>query len=857
MIPFPRGKARRGILFPAALLGAILLLSCGGGRRLVLHYYRYGGDYEGWNVWAWPAGGTGESFGFGPPDAGGFVTALIPAKGELGVIVRRSAGGNEWAEKDGDTDRFVSGGEVWLVQNDPEVYTEKPDTNEAPILFAAADSPELVTAYLARKPAGYGTFAVYSGERRLAGSSRRGEEDHLLLVELTERITDVSAALTLRDESGVFSPRAVVMRNILDAYYYGGDDLGLTWTESGSVFRVWAPTALSLQVALYDEPLDGDDAAPAALRPMTRGEAGLWSASLPGNLEGKFYLYRAEFSGGRVNWAADPYARAVSANGRRTAIVNLAAAKPPRWRPEWKPPLASVEDTVIYEVHVRDFSIDPDSGMKNRGKFLAFTERGTRNAAGHPTGLDHLTALGITHVHLLPSFDFASVDELAPEDKAPGKGLYNWGYDPQNYNVPEGSYSTDPRNPRSRIIEFKALVQALHDAGIRVVMDVVYNHTYETASFPFELLVPGYFYRTTERGALSNGSGCGNEVASERPMVRKFIVDSCLYWAREYNVDGFRFDLMALIDRATMGELTERVRRQSGETMIIYGEPWGAGPSALPDEEQTGMGAQRGMGIAVFNDRFRTALKGGSDDASRGFATGEPGLEEGILQGLRGSVDTFTDRPGESVNYVTAHDNLNLWDKMALSLGAGDLERDPYGLIRPGEPLLDNGAVRSCLLANGIILTSQGIPFFQAGDEMLRSKRGDPNSYASGDGVNRMLWENASRYREVFDYYAGLIALRRAHPAFTLKRREDLEQIRILHAENLLVGFTIEGRAGGDAWGRICVWYNGAGEAREAALPPGRWYQVVNGRRAGTETLAEISSGSITLEPRSVAVLHD
>ncbi|GHV88420.1 hypothetical protein AGMMS50267_07800 [Spirochaetia bacterium] len=647
--------------------------------------------------------------------------------------------------------------------------------------------------------------------------------------------------------------------------------MGLSYSTGESGFKVWAPTALAVSVALYDDAgkynANGKvtDQETAKLHKMEReSKTGVWSGKIPGNLTGKYYLYRLEFADGRVNWGVDPYAKAVSANGQRGAIVNLADTNPPNWKPAVKPPFSNAfQDAVLYELHVRDFSIDENSGMKHKGKFLAFTERGTKNREGAPTGTDHLVNLGITHVHLLPSFDFASTNELTVDDPASTDPKFNWGYDPQHYNVPEGSYSSDPRNPTARITEFKQMVQSLHNAGIRVVMDVVYNHTYATDGGPFESMVPGYYYRTTGTGSLSNGSGCGNEVASERPMVRKYIIDSCLYWAKEYNVDGFRFDLMALIDTPTMQQLTEAVR-SIDKSIIVYGEPWQAGGSVLSENLQTNIGAQKGLGFAIFNDRIRTAVKGGSDDNTKGFATGQPGMEAGIVKGVLGSVGDITERASESINYVTAHDNLNLWDKVALSFGAKDLAHNPYTLLAGASDIFEVDAVKSALLADGIILTSQGIPFFQAGDEMLRSKFGDHNSYASSDDINRIRWENASKYRELIQYHAGLIKLRKEHPAFRMDSKTDIEQkIAILAGNsgtdgNGVVAFVINGNANGDSWHRVFTAYNGSTAAKTVALPAAPlWYQVVDGRQAGTETLAEISGESVTLPPLSMAVLHD
>jgi pullulanase/glycogen debranching enzyme len=341
-------------------------------------------------------------------------------------------------------------------------------------------------------------------------------------------------------------------------------------------------------------------------------------------------------------------------------------------------------------------------------------------------------------------------------------------------------------------------------------------------------------------------------------MVRKYIIDSCLYWAKEYNVDGFRFDLMGLIDTETMRQLTETLRKDVDRSIIVYGEPWTAGKSTLPAGQQTVTGAQKGLGFAVFNDRLRNAIKGGSDDASRGFATGEPDREAEILRGLRGSVDDFTACANESINYVTAHDNLNLWDKIAFSLGAEDLANAPYSLLENGKPLMEQDAVRASVLANGIIFTSQGIPFFQAGDEMLRTKFGDPNSYASPDEINRIRWENAGKYREVVQYYAGLIRLRKEHPAFRMNSKPDMDAVTVLAAADGAAAFTIDGRAAGDSWRTIYVAYNSGGKPAALELPKTAavWLQVVNAEKAGVETLGGVEK-TVTLPPLSMTVLHD
>lgn len=669
---------------------------------------------------------------------------------------------------------------------------------------------------------------------------------------------------------------------------YEGKDLGLTYTPEYSLFKVWAPSAFTVSLVLYET--GGENTAGSAVRskdsgvvvPLRREDGGVWQTQLSGDLKGKYYMFRAVFADGSIKEAADPYATAVSANGLRSAIVELRDTDPTGWDEDTSPSLPHPADAVIYELHVRDFSAHESSGMKYKGKFKAFTEAGLRDASGNSLGIDHLSELGITHVHVLPVSDFQTVDEL----KSAGGGTeveyqsdYNWGYDPQHYNVPEGSYSTNPSDPGTRIREFKEMVQALHKRGISVIMDVVYNHTYSVEKGPFEPLVPGYFYRHDYLGRLSNGSGVGNEIATESPMVRKYIKDSLSYWASEYHIDGFRFDLMGLMDSVTMREITEELRLAINPNLLIYGEPWTGGDSPLA--AKTLKGVQRGKGYAVFNDNFRSAIKGDSDGWGKGFVTGEYGKEGAVASGIKGAIHEFTDSPVETVNYVTAHDNLNLWDKVLASQGlrqaaklleidngrlknGGDVEAavagsNPYFGINP-QDVLGNETVRRSLLANGIILTSQGIPFLHAGDELLRSKYGDHNSYRSCDAVNAIRWENKQTFMPVFQYYKGLIALRRKHPAFRLHGRQEIERsLEFLRCDEGVVAYLLKDHAGGDSWSNIVVIFN-ANEGMVTQMLPsteGCWNIVVDHSHAGNEAFRIADGQEVQVEGLSMMVLYD
>ena len=602
-------------------------------------------------------------------------------------------------------------------------------------------------------------------------------------------------------------------------------DLGVTYTPGQTTFKLWSPAAQAARLRLFDT--DVPEVAAHTTLEMQE-EDGAWTARVADDQVGTYYTYEIKQNGRWLGQATDPYATAVGTNGLRAQVVDLLATDPEGWAQDRRPAFGAPTDAVLYELHVRDLSMDEASGITHKGKFLGLTERGTTTPAGDTTGLDHLVELGVTHVHLLPSFDYMSVDEAFPDS-----AQYNWGYDPHNYNVPEGSYATDPADGTRRIREFKQMVQALHRAGIRVVMDVVYNHTGRTDNSNFQLLIPDYFYRFNEDGTYSNASGCGNEIASERPMVRKYIRESLEYWVDEYHVDGFRFDLMGIHDLATMNEISAALHGIDS-TLLLYGEGWTAGGSPLPDSLRAiKANVPQLRRVAAFSDDVRDALKGSVfNHEERGFVSGATNRAESVKFGIVGatrhpqiaydsvnySKAPWAPGPDQCVNYVSCHDNHTLWDRLVIS-NAGD----PVPTRR-----------RMHRLALATVLTSQGIPFLHAGTEFYRTKGGEENSYRSSDAVNAIRWSETRRHAEAVTYVRELIALRRAHPSFRLGSTEAIGQHLSFLATDATDGQLIAYRiqdAPGDSWTDVVVILNGAATPRTVKLPEGEWTQVVDGDR--------------------------
>ncbi|GAC1402968.1 MAG: type I pullulanase [Ktedonobacteraceae bacterium] len=657
-------------------------------------------------------------------------------------------------------------------------------------------------------------------------SSTDGIQTDIVAVTLADAVNVADTVVIVLNGHG---QNSVMPRIVLNAatYTYTGDDLGCTYTPEATSFRLWAPTASDVQVLLYDSELGRLTRQEA----MQKSEQGTWHVQVQGNIENWYYLYLLTVHG-FTQTAVDPYARAISVNGLRGMVVHLATTHPDGWDTDTYKTLTHAVDAVIYELHVRDFSVHASSGMTHKGRYLAFTERGTKGPNGVVTGVDSLTQLGISHVQVLPVEEFASVDENAPDQ-------YNWGYDPRNYNVPEGAYAMTPHGT-ARIREFKQLVQSLHQAQIGVIMDVVYNHTYKTLDSDFNKIVPHYYYRTDYTGAYTNGSGVGNELATERPMVQKFVRDSLKYWLQQYHIDGFRFDLMALLSVDTMKKVAEDLHALN-PNVLLYGEPWTGAGSSLSGGQLVTKGQQKGLGFGVFNDDMRTALVGSMFDAhTQGFPTGAGNQVDLIKASVMGSIDHFTAAPGETINYATSHDNYTLWDKIALSNG-GDMEYDRM--------LMDQ-------LVQAIVLTSQGVPFIQGGDEFLRTKGGNDNSYNAGDAVNQFEWERKSQYADVFNYYASLISLRNSHPAFRLSSADDVRKhLSFLSSPDNTVAFQLAGHANGDAWANIVVIYNPMKTNVVVSLPEGSWTIVGTQGHVGEMSLGQ-ASGTVVVPGITCEILY-
>ena len=600
-----------------------------------------------------------------------------------------------------------------------------------------------------------------------------------------------------------------------------------------------SPDVKKVNVVITD---NDSDTAGQLVKSMKRVGAGKWKLTVKNDLKGKYYVFSV-YNQEQPDITPGLFAKAVSVNGKRGAIVDLKDTDPEGWADDVRPALKNPCDLVIYEMHHRDFSMDLSSGIKNKGKFLALTE---------PAAIDHLRRLGVNAIHILPSFDFASIDESKPD-----VAQYNWGYDPLNYNVPEGSYSTNAADPKVRIREFKQMVQALHKAGIRVILDVVYNHTFDINGSNFQKTYPDYYFRKTAEGKYSDGSGCGNETASDKQLMRDFMKESVEYWVKEYHIDGFRFDLMGVHDIETMNEIHDVVSKID-PSIYIYGEGWSAGSCAYPQEKLAMKANARELnGIGAFSDEMRDALRGPfSDDTKGGFLAGVPGQEESIKFGIAGAIShpqidmtkvnysktAWTNEPSQMVAYVSCHDDMCLTDRLRASI--------PY--------IGDDELIRLDLLAQTAVFTSQGVPFILAGEEMLRDKKGVHNSFRSPDSINRLDWNNLKRYPQVFDYYSGLISLRKQHPAFHMGSADEVRKhLVFLDAPAGVVAYQLKDNAGGDSWKNIIVILNSQKTPQTVSVPEGSYTMVVANGKVNAGGIGLVSGKTVTVAPQSALIVHD
>lgn len=834
----------------------------------------YGNDFV-WNIWAYNQQKVSKVIDFaGLSDFG------VVANCDLdNVIIRKKTWGdgwdNEWSEQTRSFHLDDSSNNFYIIYGDNEIYTSLKDVvtyTNPKIEYAVMNNSDKIIAYLSHEPLINTKFDLYINSIK--------QENVIAIVKyqrkqviFTNLPTNISPQhLVEIRANNTFLPIKVIMHEYLNQFYYSGDDLGVKFSSDKIFMKLWAPTASKVELLLYNKSEVNHNQYLEKIDLKFDNTTGVHAVAIERSFEYNYYLYRLSFKDidhnglyiTRVSYAVDPYASSVGLNGEKGYLVDINShvTMVDGWLDDQRPPLINKEDSIIYELHLRDISIFPESGIsaRNRGKFCGLVETGTSYTDASTlktvtTGIDSIKELGVTHIHLLPFFDFATVDEF----NLANSNSRNWGYDPKNFNAPDGSYSTNPHDPLSRIKETRAMVHGLHREGLRVVMDIVYNHMYDTVNM--DAIVPGYYFRNDYLGHLTNGSGCGNELATERPMVGKFVLDSILHWINDYHLDGIRFDLMELIDFATI----EKVVKQLNEidpTILVYGEPWKAGDSPLVNG--TYRGRQKDKGFSIFNDAFRDAIRG-NNNPGNGFVNGDQHNSTKawtIVEGLKGSINSLTVNPGESINYVDAHDNYTLWDQIEKSQNHS-LENGQYRL-NISENVFDSSLVRQNLLALGIVLTAQGIPFIHGGSEMLRTKNGDHNSYISSDEVNAFYWQDKVRFKPVFDYVKGLIQLRKEHPAFRITDRQMIKKdLNINIAKNDSSGVItthFKNHVNNDPWRDIFIIYNATtldDYLINDLLPltdSNVWNIVVDHERSGTEIIDTYRSSEV-LMMRSFSML--
>lgn len=845
------------------------------GCRQVTIYYNRDAGYADCDVWLWYGSVAGRGYAFHECEYGAKVIVNVPAATEeIGFIIRTGSsdpGGTTWTseKKDGtDSDRKIA-----LKGDYTVVYTKAGDGNnyssndggktlEIIRFLSMADMQDATHVKI--------TLSDNSAVTKDKVKVTKADGSTVEVASVNNNVLTFASPLDLSTAYKVtvegLDSKPVVPLTYFDSkafaaeYTYEGE-LGAIYSSTSTTFRLWAPTASSVKLNLYEK---GNGGTAYEQKNLEKSEKGTWKIAVSGDLDGKYYTYTVKTSAGE-NEVVDPYARSAGLNGQRGMVLNLSKTDPDGWSDTpFDAQVKNYTDAEIWEVHVRDFS-NKISTSRYKGKYLAFTETGLKNANGISVGVDYLKNLGINYVHLLPSFDYASVDESK-------EGGFNWGYDPQNYNVPEGSYSTDASDGYKRVKEYKQMVKALHDNGIGVIMDVVYNHTYSSDS-NFQKIVPYYYYRFNANGTFSNGSGCGNETASDRSMMRKFIVESVSYWQNEYNLDGFRFDLMALHDLTTLQQVEGKVHGINPKA-LIYGEGWTGGTSTLKEEEQATLKNLKNLndlttntgtnGIAMFNDVIRDGLKGSVFNIKdTGFATGaKKGYIDKVLFGVAGGCYVpgngvnengwYASSPTQVVNYASAHDNNTLWDRICYVYGEESSTQDKRLAMNR--------------LTAAVVQTSLGIPFMQAGEEMLRQKKNadgtyNENSYNSSDEVNNIKWDllsgNSKEYL-MSEYYKGLIAFRKSSEALRLRNaggRGSIPKAVVLDENSknkgAFIAVTIKDRTSGE---QLLVVYNGNETAVEYTLPAGGWNLYIDGTRAGTTVLANNVSGKQSIAALSCYV---
>ncbi|HEY8891434.1 MAG TPA: type I pullulanase [Clostridium sp.] len=850
------------------LLPNIHTFAQSGRTKIIVHYAKNPSSNLKWKLWMWPdkpEKKDGNMFEFTSYDAFGQVceAEFDGDYNKVGFIVST----DEW-EKDTKDDRFIEKfkngvSEVWLKGGDSNVYYSEAEANakkgatvagkalNKPSQFIAAKLDELNIinietnvpfSFIPNSSQGINikVNGVIAKIKSVTSNQVKDGTTTVAKIELNENV-ELDKKITVSMKG--FVEKEVTFGDVLSSagfdkmFSYEGNDLGNTYSTSKTTFRVWAPTATEVKLVTYK---NWDDKSGNEVS-MKKSEKGTWTSELTGDQKDIFYTYKVNIKG-VWNEAVDPYARSVSVNGDKGAVIDLKETVPKTWSSE-KPNFTNLNDAIIYELHVRDFSIDKNSGIENKGKFLAFTETGTKGSDGQPTGIDYIKNLGVTHVELMPIFDFSTVNE------ASNKLQYNWGYNPKNYNAPEGSYSTDPFNPITRVKELKQAVQSFHDNGLRVTMDVAYTHMYNGNDSNFNKLVPGYYFRTNENGTFSNESGYGNTIASENSMARKFIVDSVSYWAKEYNLDGFNFDLMGLIDIKTINEVRKKLS-SIDPSIIITGDGADLGTTLAPDMKATKVNSSKMPEIAQFNDVVRDGIKGSVFVAkAKGFVNGKPLVETDIKKGIVGGIDYSNTiktwgkvEPVQFVNYVESHNNNTLWDKLLIT----------------NPNVNDKVRLKMDKMADSIILTSQGIPFMQAGQEFLRTKAGVKNSYQSNDNINKLDWTLKSKNIETIDYLKGLIELRKTHPAFRMTSADMIKKnLKFLVVPENVVAYEMNYNANMDSWAHIVVAFNANREDKTIKLSKkGTWNIVVNAEKAGVKTINQFSGGYLVVPALSSIVIY-